>query len=808
MRRAQAILVLTLLALAPLHANAQAATPPETLNNVALGASYTLQPNPSYALCSDPGDLTQLTDGIYTEGYFWGQASTLGWGNAKTVIVTLDLGAVQPIRGVSVNTAAGTAGVAWPMTIRIFVGNEQKEFREAGDLLALAALHGEPEPQGYSVHRYWTDALHTQGRYVAVVVTNQPYTFMDEIEVFAGDPAWLSEPVSGDPIADVAAYTASNLVRDAIGRRLRQDIAALREKTAAPAIPPAVRAAVTGELDAIVAAMATDTAQPGTDFRAVLPLNPLHQRVFACQARLWAAQGRGGITAWQSPLWGPLFHLADPPVDAAPALHVAAMGNEYRAASFNVSNASQEDALLNLQIEGLPGGTNPVYATVHEVAWTGTATGIPVASALPEAERSENGFRIHVPAGMTRQVWFTFHPEAVDPGTYTGRVTLDGGNTHLDVPVTLTLYPLRFPDRPSLGFGGWDYTDGDGHRGVTPENRATFIAHLRERFVNAPWATSGVIPRGGYDDSGRLTTPPDTKNFDAWVARWPEAAQYCIFAAVGNTFERWDMNAFEFATAVGEWANFWAAHAREKGIEPARLNVLLVDEPHSPEQDATIVAWSKAIKGAGAGWTIWEDPTSHRMSDSEQTMADASDVLCPNRTIYLRADEAYRDFFRAQRDAGKRLEFYSCSGSSTLLDPYAYYRLQAWTCWKEGATASYFWAFGDNAGISPWNEYLAPRHIYTLSFLDDTSVTPAKMMEAAREGVEDYEYFVMLEAAVEAAPAGPARDAAQRLLSELPDAVLDAGVSPGLMWHDDLDRTLADTGRIQILEALVELQGE
>ena len=37
--------------------------------NIALGVTYTIDPGPNYGLCSDPGDLEQLTDGVYTDGY-------------------------------------------------------------------------------------------------------------------------------------------------------------------------------------------------------------------------------------------------------------------------------------------------------------------------------------------------------------------------------------------------------------------------------------------------------------------------------------------------------------------------------------------------------------------------------------------------------------------------------------------------------------------------------------------------------------------------------------------------------------------
>ncbi len=46
--------------------------------NVAKGRAYTMQPPPNYGLCTDAGDATQLTDGVFTEDYFWTQADDRG----------------------------------------------------------------------------------------------------------------------------------------------------------------------------------------------------------------------------------------------------------------------------------------------------------------------------------------------------------------------------------------------------------------------------------------------------------------------------------------------------------------------------------------------------------------------------------------------------------------------------------------------------------------------------------------------------------------------------------------------------------
>jgi hypothetical protein len=776
---------------------------PSELQNIALGKTYSCQPQPGYQWCTDPDDKVQLTDGVYTDGYFWTQVGTVGWSNQRTIIVTIDLGSDQAIQGVSLRSAAGTAGVAWPSGIRILVAGDDKRFRDVGDLLALSAVHGLPEPQPYAVHRYWTDAMKTHGRYLAFVVTNQPYTFIDELEVYGGDPAWVSGSVNGPPFDDLADYVSKRQTWDGIARRLCQDDAVIRKRANAASVPAAVRSDALAALDSAVELAPLKSQSDYHDFRAVLPLNQAHQQQFSAQAALWRAGGIRDLVVWQSELWESLDHLVTPPRAAAPKIVVAMMNNEFRSASLNVSNPHPEDRVIHLSIQGLPDAADPEYVTVHEVAWTDTASGLPVASALPVAERSENGtWLIHVPAGMTRQIWFTLHPSALASGKHQGRVSLVDGDWTSEVPIALHVYPIRFPDKPTLSFGGWDYTDGDGHRGINPGNRDAVIRDLKAHFVDTPWATSAVMPWGENGADGHMVTPPDTTRFDEWVARWPDAVNYCIFAAVGERFGSYTMETPAFAVAVGDWARFWADHAKSKGIAPNRLCVLLLDEPHEVAQDQIIIAWATAIKAAGAGLTIWEDPTYHGVSDSQAQLVKVCDVLCPNRTIFLRASDAYRDFYRAERDQGTRLEFYACVGPTTLLDPYSYFRLQAWTCWKEGALASYFWAFGDNAGGSSWNEYVLPGKIYTLTYLDETSVTPAKMLEAAREGIEDYEYLVMLRAAIASAPAGPARKAAEAVMAALPDRVLESATSPGLLWHDKLDRSQADVVRIQILDAL------
>ena len=85
---------------------------------------------------------------------------------------------------------------------------------------------------------------------------------------------------------------------------------------------------------------------------------------------------------------------------------------------------------------------------------------------------------------------------------------------------------------------------------------------------------------------------------------------------------------------------------------------------------------------------------------------------------------------------------------------------------------------------------------YTPLFLDDERVVAGKQMEAIRESVEDYEYFVMLCQAVDRAKKAGRSDAAvaraESLLKTGAQAVLSAPGVDQIHWHDPKDRTKAE----------------
>ena len=790
------------------------------LENIARGAKYTLSPGPNYSYCTDPGDTGQLTDGRSTAEYFWTDKGTVGWSGAKFATVTVDLGRVEPIGGVSLTTAAGAAGVTWPAAIHVLVSDDGKTYRDAGDLVGLDRKTAGPMPNGYAIRRLATTELATRGRFVQFAIIplpGGPYIFADEVEVFRGSEDLLKRPPGGEAVTAAQIFEKGR-IRRSLQIRFTQDVDMLRRTIGSAKLPDdSTRRSLLGAVEAAAAGLDPGAVTVDRSFRAVLPLSPGHGKLFEVQAAFWRALDRPELSAWVPATWEPVDLSGVPPVGDTGTVEVHTMLGEYRAAAFNLANASDRPMKVRIRFEGLPRAPVPDYVTLHEVQWTDTSQSDPVAAALPEIEPQDGVWTLSVLPGIVRQVWLTFNVVDVPANEYSGRIVVESAGTgSREIPVCMRVWPFEFPDRPTLLLGGWSYTNGNMY-GVTSGNREVFVKHLQDHFVNSPWATSGVMRSFEFVEGDPSRIKLDTRNFDGWLKLWPDADRYMVFLAVADysgailtTFGGAEIGSPQFDQRVATWISAWVEYLGSKGIEPGQLALLIHDEPHEGSELGAFLAWARAIRAAQPEVLIWEDPTYRDPKKAPPELFEACDVLCPNRPMWLGGGESFEQFYRKQKEQGRDLQFYSCSGPARLLDPYSYYRLQAWHAWQEGGNGSYFWAFGDNSGNSSWNEYFITRNAFTPLFLDDESVTPGKQMEAVRESVEDYEYFVILADAVKRAKKAGRTDASvakgESILSGAAQRVLAAENADKIGLRDAKDRTLADAVRVEILEALVSLK--
>jgi len=804
---------------------ARQASGPKSVN-IARGKPYTLEPPPNYRYCTDEGDATQLTDGEYSVGYFWVQRGTVGWEKAPYAIITIDLRKVEPICGLSFNTAGGVAGVRWPRLILILTSEDGREFNYAGDLIEMSRKNGLPALAGYGVHRYATRDLRTKGRYVRlVVVSSGRYTFCDEIEIYRGADSLLAGSVEGERVANVKAFVRTRSILSTVREPLVRDIEIVRQSVRGRGVAAKEADVLRSRLSQLHREVKSLKSVPEVRSPAVAPLNALHAEILKVNARALRASGFPPLFAWHKNRWDTLRATEAPeqPPDGPPALTIEMMDNEYRAEVVNLTNTTDSSLNAVVAIEGLPGGRNPDYVMVHQVEVVGTKQGVMIADPLPVAERTADGWAVAIPSGMTRQVWLTFHPRGVPAGEHVGSLVVRSDRLpKLTVPLTLRIYPFRFPDQPRLSLGMWDYTDGPPYhrKCMTPRNVSLAIANMRAHFVDTPWAhrSSACWPeKDDFDAEGNLVKPVRSAGFDKWVEDWKGSRNYYIFLAVGSDFLGEPMGSPRFNKMVKNWAAAFAAHARKIGVSPSQIGLLLVDEPHKPEQYRISTIWAKAVKTGAPEIVLFTDASGLEKPDPElEQMLAVHDVFCPHLPSYRGMDDVKRKLLRPNSARPKNLWFYSCMGPARLLDPYYYHRLQTWHCWRHGAVGMGFWNYWNyyiQPDATPWNEFVTSAvegKSFGVVYATPDSVTDGKHWEAVREGIEDYEYLRMLRDRIEELKARgvsvPALQQAVDILETVPEEVASEYDMRSVPWSVEKDRSVADRCRVRVLKALDSLK--
>ena len=748
--------------------------------NIALGKTVTFSDAPNYSLSNDPDDIRQLTDGQYsrkTDGAIWFEKSTVGWSKVSPLIITIDLGSVQPISGVSYSTAAGQSDVAWPRAIFLAVSDDNKNWRSVGELVQLSHKNGLPPENGYANFRFTTNDLQTKGRYVALGAVHLPYAFVDEIEVYKGDDAWLERPTTDRSFTDLKDWVQSSMVPALAYRRVQADADYVRVALEKARLSRGQRSTLAARLkNTLAAAQKMDTVPPG--FKTILPLSEPHRDILAIHGELLAAKGFAPLTLWKQHRYQWLPLLAEPQKQRAPQLNISMLRNQFRADAFLLTNAGSTPLTATLQLKNAPRRAQNGWLQVLATQWTDTTQNVPVADALMPLEARDGIYSITIPAGMTRKVWLTVDSSKLPAGAYKSTFEVHANGRKSTVPFALNVSSVAMK-KPRLQVWVWDYlTGGSGMNSITASNRAAMQKLMRSHYVDTTWASRNILPipvAADFDEQNQLNKKLDFTAFDDWLASWPDARHYYVFMAVGFEFAGAKMGTPEFDARVGSWAKVLSAHMQEQGRNPQQLGLMLVDEPTRQDRDIVTAGWAKPINAAAPALTlfdqhIWERPSQKQPPDTFPLL----DVLSIHIPVYYRGGEPMREFVQQLRRIGKRVCLHESSAPVRLYDPQLSYRRLAWRNFSIGGTGEGFWAFADTGGApTSWTEYSLSRDSYAPVFIDEDDVYTSLHWEAAREGVQDYEELSMLQDVINTSHDEKWKKNAQRTLDNAVHAITE-----------------------------------
>ena len=695
----------------------------------------------------------------------------------------------------------------YPKFINVEAGNDGKNFFQVGCLTALSKNRYPAVDAGYKKLVFDADFPAVEARYVRLrCIANGLYMFCDEVEIFGTDrpatPLARLEPAVGD--SALVSLSAKYIVEDCIRSGYRSLLDQVRKKIAGHPTPARL-IATANDLEQKICRWRLSV--PAETFDGRYPVDALQREIFQLHAAWLQSRGMQQWQCWMVPVYDPVFPLQLPSAATSPQIKLAMMNHEKRAVAVNITNPEANPVELEVTLEKVPG---TLLATEFLDANAGNVT----STALRELTKT-----IEIPSGMTRQLVVRFEPEQLPPGENRGQLTIRGNHRTDTIPIDLAISPLRFPASPTLSCGVWDYLDFNAEQDSYRLQYKDLPALLREEQthrLDTAFARSGLgsLNRPGElraDADGKLTTILDFSPFDAWTDRWPDARYYVVGLALtldGNTaFAGLSPRHPNFSAAITDWARQWDRHITERGLA-GRVVFHFLDEPQREADYAVIKTWHTAFKAGATHIAIMNNPLSFR--PEWEKFLDGIDILCPCGPLLFRNGNRELETFEKIRRSGKRLWIYQCGAGPFNIDP-GYYRNQAWYAFRIGATGSMFWSLGDTGGNrNSYNQYLTHQVYYSPLLFDGSTVRGTKHWEAIRDGIQDYEYLVMLRQAIAAkrqsGKMSSTVTAAEKLLAT---AVAEVG-SPDKIGPLQSDGTspcsLAENRRVLILRALEKLR--
>ncbi len=703
--------------------------------NLALGRPYTLVPAPSYRLCTDEGDLTQLTDGAFVgPEQFWIQEGCVGWklpvdGDADVII---DLGAVRAIESIRFRTSSNpNADVYLPSGI-FAVSDDGESFH------LIARVDTQEDPQ---LSRRWVEAtgLRTRGRYVLVRLrANGVFAFTDEVEVLSGehDPATVTLP------DQTIAPLVPQIVRTPLQTRLLRDLAGLRaalERTDA-----GLRADLSRRIDeaeATVEALVATTGEAAEGAEATV--TAIHADVVR------ALRGDRQMVAWVVDPYAPASPRDLPPEPPDQAVRAVLAQNAHASAALSIANLTDEAIEVPVALEGLGG-----LVTLREARFIATRQGNLLADALPLLDDGA----ITLPPRAARQVWLDIASGKAAPGEHVGAVTV--GHARLEVAITVA--PVRIPDDLPYCSYSWQYLDTwPALQGI--EDAA--IADLRAHHTNVNILTSNSVPwPTQVDERGNMTAPLDFEAHDRMVELCAPISDQGIAFFAGFShgrrgFDRFEQFSEPWRRLYAQWLTAWVAHLQEIGVGYDRFILYPLDETI----DEVYARIATLTRGVDPQVKLFADPLARDSDERLRAVLDLVDIWCPNLPAYERRPWQ----LQMMRDTGATVWSYTVGRRES--DPYAHYRLHHWRAWREGASGAGFWCYaqgGDWRDTDLWDDFSGQNSdygvIYTLTGAPENvsraePIIPGKRWEAWREGIEDWVCLWMFEQA-----GADREDAAQR----------------------------------------------
>jgi hypothetical protein len=559
------------------------------------------------------------------------------------------------------------------------------------------------------------------------------------------------------------------------------------------------------ELDIIKGAVDQHSLVDSFDYTKNPPYNDLHRAMYRINGKVLAKLYEGKeYIIWSGGKWNFLRQLQLPESEKKVCLQEDLMLNQWGNTAFNITNTTSSQQTFSLKLGNFLDG-NAVFPqenlVLREVTFVESITSQMQPDALRRIEKSKGDqYLVTIPAGATAQVWLQMNGKGFQQaGTYDGIITISNGKQTDKVYLTLKFWPLTFPEDITLHGYNWSYLNWPILEGKEEEAVRDLLAHYTDTFIiHHPYLPWPVV-----DDEGNIISM-DFSEFDQQLEYHRGARMFLLWFMFESPLLRRMKTSFEFMSpqwenVFAQWINAIVSHLEAKGITKTQFAFYPVDEPSfSPnEKHQILITTARKIKSIDSQLLVFTDPIGSYDAGGLANISQVVDIICTQLGVLT------PELSRALQATGRTIWTYQCGGPGKDLSPIGYYRLQAWGAWLNGCKGSGFWSYADTGwpestfGKSAWDDFDGKNADYAIIYESPEELVSSKRWEAWRDGIEDYEYLVMMEKELErlAGSLNPHVRIARAFLEEMPQQVFDSG-----------DPALIQEARLTILELLIKLK--
>jgi hypothetical protein len=517
------------------------------------------------------------------------------------------------------------------------------------------------------------------------------------------------------------------------------------------------------------------------------------------------------FAAWEFNPWA-YFHPRDTlptPMDRTEQINVALCREEYESRAINVTNFTNETLNILVRTRATEETVDPTaILSFRRAVLVPTVRREQIADALPELDSA--GI-LTIPGFETAQLWLTFNATGLEAGEYAFELVLrsvEPDPNEVVLPIRVTVHPLSMPRPRPLRFCLWAYDGGD-----LGTDRPEVLQDLIDHGVTIFF---GATPSAECDETGNLTAPIDFSAHDESVQRLSPHGML-LFLSPQARIKGAPFQSDAWKNAFVAYLREWVSHLKTQGLDYDDWALYPYDEPSTPFTDTTInlVEVAKVVREADPNILIYTDPTSGTTMETVEMFTGLIDIWCPSAELLDRLGD---ELVPVAKQVGKEVWFYDAAGRAKTLSSLTLYRWRFWYAWNMGFTGAGWWTYAHH-GPSRWDGPNETSDFFATVYEGSKGPVASKRWEAAREGVEDYEYLFLLRDSIELARARGMTEAeleaANHLLQSIPREMAAMLRQPGQRIPLTPDGVPAytqmterlDEARAAIIAMCIELNG-